>query len=75
MQMELVESFMRQTRHVKSEKELLREMKLGIQNVTARKALEIKHRSFFTDEEQVRMVEECEIKAAAVQMDGVWSGV
>ena len=60
MQRGLVASFMRQPRHVQAERDLIQQMVNGIENVVSRKALEIKHRSFFTPEEQVRMVAECE---------------
>ena len=71
-QMEVVESFMRQTRHVKNSPALIAEMEAGIADVVARKAAEVKHRSFFTLEEQERMLEDCEKKAKAAGMHGVY---
>ena len=72
-QIEVVESFMRQTRHVKNPTALIAEMDAGIADVVARKAAEVKHRSFFTQEEQARMLEDCEKKAKEEKMDGIFA--
>ena len=72
-QIEVVESFMRQTRHVKNPTALIAEMDAGIVDVVARKAAEVKHRSYFTQEEQARMLEDCEKKAKEEKMDGIFA--